>query len=82
MIDLEEQDLVRIIEEEFGHKISNYWTPAKDCYEHGEIKHCLLIKFVDQELLESEYKDLELDIYLRLKDKLKEFVHYDMIALL
>lgn len=82
MVDFEEQELIKILEEEFKHKVIDYWTPAKDCYEHGETKHCLLVRFENQNNLIENYKDFEFELYLKLKDRLEEFNHYEMVALL
>lgn len=82
MIDFEEARLIEMLEEEFNTKIKDYWTPAKDIRLETGNKNCLLVRFENQDLLENEYKDLELELYLRLEKKLEEFTHYNMVALL
>lgn len=82
MIDFEESRLIELLEEEFNTKIKDYWTPAKDIRLETGNKNCLLVRFENQDLLENEYKDLELELYLRLEKKLEEFTYYGMVALL
>ena len=76
--DIEIFEIDKIIKNKYKTKITNIWLPAEDKLE----KVCLFVTLENQENLVSKYDDFELDLYLTLKDKLKQSQLFNMIALI
>jgi hypothetical protein len=70
-------EILSYLEMKFS-KIKDFWVPAKDMLD----KVCVFIAFEEQEKLEEQYEDLELTIYLEVKELLDKFEFIEMVALL
>lgn len=76
--ELEKYFLFKEIEGRYSTKIIESKTPA----DGKNRRVCLFIKLDNQDELTKKYDNLELDIYLFLRDKLVISEHYDSIALI
>ena len=71
-------EINQTIQEVFNANIQNYWIPAKNMLN----KSCLFISIEKQNDLMNKYADLELEIFLTLKEKLKTSQLFNAIALM
>ena len=71
------QSISAILEEKIGSKIIDYWIPVDNSPEGS----MLLVELENQKTLEKQYDDLELHLYLLLKEDLKKFEKINFVAL-
>ena len=75
---IELSNIGNIISNKYGSYMKDTWIPAD-----GKLnKTCLFISLKNQDELKSEYEDLELDLYLTLKEELDKSQFFNMVALI
>lgn len=74
---LEIENIKKIISEKYNTKVLSTWIPADGYFD----KVCLFISLENQENLNTQYENLELEIYQTLKLDIEKSQFFNMVAL-
>jgi len=75
---IEIDEFNKLIQEKYDTNIVSYWIPANNILD----KSCLFITLKEQGKLSQKYSDLELEIFLTLKNRLSTSQLFNAIALM